>query len=68
MAPGAPVRENSSLTIGFPKESHAEEKRAAAVPETVAKLVKAGFGAVVVESGLGLGSGIEDAAYVNAGV
>ena len=62
------VRDNSSITIGFPKETYNEEKRAAAVPEAVAKLVKAGFGAVVVESGIGLGSGIEDAAYVAAGV
>ena len=70
VAPGtaAAGTASSSLTIGFPKETFAEEKRCGGTPETVAKLLKAGFGAVGGESGLGVGSGFDDAAYVAAGV
>jgi len=57
----------STLSLGFPKETYHEEKRAAATPETVARLVKAGFGAVLVETGLGVGSGFADSAYSAAG-
>lgn len=57
----------SSLTLGFPKETHPEEKRTAATPDTVARLHKAGFGGVLVESGLGDAAGFSDAAYVAAG-
>ena len=39
-----------SLTIGVPREIFAGEKRVAAVPEVVEKLVKLGF-AICVETG-----------------
>ena len=48
------------------KESAAGEKRVAATPETVKKLVAAGA-RVDVEAGAGLGAGITDQAYVDAG-
>ncbi len=54
------------MRIGIPKESAAGETRVAAVPETVARLVKAGASATV-EAGLGTASGIADDAYVEAG-
>jgi NAD(P) transhydrogenase subunit alpha len=48
------------------KEGARGEKRVAATPETVKKLVAAGA-QVQVESGAGLGAGITDQAYVDAG-
>ncbi|MBP8908238.1 MAG: NAD(P)(+) transhydrogenase (Re/Si-specific) subunit alpha, partial [Pseudoxanthomonas sp.] len=48
------------------KESAAGEKRVAATPETVKKLVAAGA-RVGVEAGAGLGAGITDQAYTDAG-
>jgi len=73
-APPAPVATTgtaagavtSSLTVGVPKESADGERRCAATPDSVARLIKAGF-SVKVESGLGVGSEISDAAYVAAG-
>ena len=53
-------------TVAVPKETHAGETRVALVPEHVAKLVKLGA-RVEVESGLGLGAGHRDEAYVTAG-
>lgn len=60
---GAPA---SSLTIGIPKETAPLECRVAATPESVAKLVKAGF-TVQVERTAGQGSVISDDAYAAAG-
>ena len=48
------------------KETAAGEKRVAATPETVKKLVAAGA-RVRVEPGAGLGAGITDQAYLDAG-
>jgi NAD(P) transhydrogenase subunit alpha len=54
------------VRVGVPKESAAGERRVAATPESVKKLVAAGF-AVTVEHGAGIASGIDDAAYEAAG-
>lgn len=54
------------MKIGVPKESLPEEKRVAAVPETVAKMIKAGM-EVLVGSGAGLGSYIQDIEYEKVG-
>lgn len=56
----------STLTVGVPAESFPGEKRVAASPESVAKLVKAGY-KVAVESGAGDGAEFDDAAYAAAG-
>jgi NAD(P) transhydrogenase subunit alpha len=48
--------------IGVPKETFPGEKRAATVPEVVAKLVKLGF-SVAVESGAGDAASFSDDAY-----
>jgi len=62
-AAGAPA---SSLTVGVPKETAPLERRCAATPDSVAKLVKAGF-TVLVERTLGEGSELSDDAYAAAG-
>lgn len=54
------------MEVGIPKEIIPEERRVAAVPETVTKMVKAGM-AVNVESRAGLLSYFEDKAYEQAG-
>lgn len=54
------------MKIGIPKEIVPEESRVAAVPETVAKMIKAGW-EVVVESGAGARSYIEDQDYEKVG-
>ena len=56
----------SELSIGVPKETVALERRVAQTPETVTKLVKAGF-AVKVEKGAGVGASFSDASYEKAG-
>jgi H+-translocating NAD(P) transhydrogenase len=56
----------SELTIGVPKETHANERRVAQTPESVARLVKAGF-KVRVESGAGVQAKFSDEQYVAAG-
>jgi len=55
-----------SLTIGVPRETFAEEKRVATVPDVVAKLIKLGF-RVAVESGAGAAANFSDEAYQAAG-
>ena len=55
-----------SLTIGVPRESFAGEKRVAAVPEVVEKLIKLGFG-VRIERGAGDHANFGDEAYAAAG-
>ncbi len=55
-----------TLRIAVLKETAPNELRVAATPETVAKYKKIGV-EVVVESGAGLGSGISDTAYRDAG-
>jgi len=55
-----------SLTIGVPRETFAGEKRVAAAPEVVEKLIKLGF-KVCIESGAGAAANFGDAAFVAAG-
>ena len=54
------------MIVGVPKEIKADEGRVALVPSGVAAFVGHGH-AVHVQTGAGLGSGIPDAAYVEAG-
>lgn len=54
------------MKIGIPREVIPEEKRVAAVPETVGKMIKAGM-EVLVEAGAGFLSHIDDSAYQQAG-
>ena len=54
------------MVLAVPRESGPGERRVAATPETVTKLVAMGFD-VRVESGAGLGAAIADADYVKAG-
>ena len=54
------------MRLSIPRETAPREQRVALVPETVGKLVKAGFQAVV-EAGAGLAAGHLDEAYRNAG-
>ncbi|MGQ0794390.1 MAG: Re/Si-specific NAD(P)(+) transhydrogenase subunit alpha [Deltaproteobacteria bacterium] len=54
------------MRVGIPKESLAGERRIAAVPETVARMTKAGA-QVIVESGAGLEAFISDADFEAAG-
>ncbi|MGA0019091.1 MAG: Re/Si-specific NAD(P)(+) transhydrogenase subunit alpha, partial [Steroidobacteraceae bacterium] len=55
-----------ALTVGIPSEVFAGEKRVAAVPEAVEKLIKLGF-AVTVQSGAGQHANFDDAAYTAVG-
>lgn len=54
------------MRIFVPREIHPGETRAAATPDTVAKLAQLGA-EVVVESGLGAGIGADDYAYSQSG-
>ena len=54
------------VRVGVPREVAPGETRVALIPESTAKLIKAGF-EVVVEAGAGKASGYEDAAYTAAG-
>ncbi len=54
------------LTFGIPKEIMHGERRVAAIPETVKKLVAGGAG-VLVEKGAGEGAYFSDEEYSNAG-
>ncbi|KAL7447544.1 hypothetical protein ACHAXM_010822 [Skeletonema potamos] len=56
----------SKLTVGVPKEHFPREKRVAATPESVSKLVQPGFN-VLIEKGAGLSSHFSDADYASAG-
>ena len=56
------------MLLGVPKESHPGERRVAATPDSVARLVEHHPGlAVVVESGAGVGAKFSDEDYVEAG-
>lgn len=55
-----------ALRIGVPKESAADERRVAIVPEVAARLVKKGLD-VLVEKGAGAGAFYDDAQYEQAG-
>jgi len=54
------------VRIAIPRETAPREQRVALIPETVAKLVKAGF-QVGIESGAGLAASHTDEAYRTAG-
>ncbi|MGZ4380946.1 MAG: Re/Si-specific NAD(P)(+) transhydrogenase subunit alpha [Gaiellaceae bacterium] len=54
------------MRVGVTKEQEPGERRVALVPDSVAKLVAAGF-SVDVETGAGLESSLLDAAYAEAG-
>ena len=54
------------LTIGIPKEIMKGERRVAAIPDTVRKMVAEGA-AVIVEEGAGSGSYFSDEDYKEAG-
>ncbi|MDH3254349.1 MAG: Re/Si-specific NAD(P)(+) transhydrogenase subunit alpha [Acidobacteriota bacterium] len=54
------------MRVFVPKERHPEERRVAATPETVKKLVRSGF-ECVVESGAGTDSDLPDDAYRKVG-
>ncbi|BBM87945.1 Re/Si-specific NAD(P)(+) transhydrogenase subunit alpha [Candidatus Uabimicrobium amorphum] len=54
------------MQISIPKETHANEKRVPVIPETAGKLVKMGA-KVIIESGMGLGSGYQDEDYTKVG-
>jgi NAD(P) transhydrogenase subunit alpha len=54
------------MKVGIPKEIYPQERRVAATPDTVGKIVKLGY-EVSVEAGAGLAAALADAAYVEAG-
>lgn len=56
----------AGLTVGIPKETLPLEKRVAATPESVARLIKPGL-KVAIEKGAGAASFFSDAAYEAAG-
>ena len=55
------------MKFGIPAETRALEKRVAATPETVGKLIKGGHHQVVIQSGAGAGASIPDEQYAAAG-
>jgi hypothetical protein len=57
----------TALTIGIPKETYALEKRVAATPESVERLLSKNFKAVYVETGAGELSCFADASYQKVG-
>ncbi len=54
------------MLVGIPKEIFAGEKRVAATPETIEKIMKLGF-QVQVETGAGLEANITDEAFTKSG-
>jgi len=54
------------MRVGIPTEVHPGERRVAATPDTVGKLIKLGF-EVSIQSGAGEGAKLADAAYAEAG-
>jgi H+-translocating NAD(P) transhydrogenase subunit alpha len=54
------------MKVAIPREIHPGERRVAATPETVKRLLKLGF-EVSIGSGAGAGSSLSDAAYEAAG-
>ena len=55
-----------NITIGIPREIMHGERRVAATPETVTKMIQEG-GRVLVEKGAGLGSFFSDEQFAAAG-
>ena len=54
------------MRIAIPKETHPGENRVPIIPEHAKKLVRLGA-TLVVESGMGVGSGFTDEEYIDAG-
>ena len=54
------------MRIAIPKETHSGENRVPVIPDHVKKLVRAGA-EVVIEPGMGIGSGFPDEEYIEAG-
>jgi NAD(P) transhydrogenase subunit alpha len=54
------------MRIAIPRETHPGENRVPIIPDVAKKLVKLGA-EVIVEAGMGLGSGFQDAEYTEAG-
>ena len=54
------------MRIAIPKETHPGENRVPITPDHAKKLCKMGAD-LVIETGLGLGSGFTDAEYAEAG-
>lgn len=54
------------MRIAIPRETHPGENRVPIIPDVAKKLVKLGA-EVVIESGMGLGAGFQDAEYTDAG-
>ena len=54
------------MKVGIPKEIYPHERRVAATPDTVQKMLKLGL-EVLVEAGAGDAPRFADAAYVEAG-
>ena len=54
------------MKVGIPKEIYPYERRVAAVPETVHKILKLGY-QVVIEAGAGDAAAFTDATYAEAG-
>jgi NAD(P) transhydrogenase subunit alpha len=61
-----PGRYGARVRVVVPAEVRPGERRVAAVPDSVSRLVKAGLD-VVVERGAGTGAYVDDAAYADAG-
>ncbi len=55
------------MKIGIPTETRRDEKRVAATPETVKKLLAGGHHAVLVQAGAGAGASIPDEQFAAAG-
>jgi NAD(P) transhydrogenase subunit alpha len=56
----------TSMQIAIPRETHPGENRVPIIPDVAKKLVKLGA-EVIIESGMGLGSGFQDAEYTEVG-
>jgi NAD(P) transhydrogenase subunit alpha len=54
------------MRVAIPRETHPGERRVAATPDTVVRLIKLGFD-VEIEQGAGQAAGFDDAAYAEAG-
>ena len=57
----------SSLIVGAPRETHANERRVSLTPQNVASLKKKGFSSVFVERDAGVGARFLDEEYAKAG-
>lgn len=57
----------AKMKIGVPKEVYTNERRVSITPEGAQRLLKHGFGEVLVEKGAGVGSSIPDEKYIEVG-